>query len=108
MPNSNIKDKKKNNKGKKGSESPKRKLIPVVMMLTAGAVVSILSFCLHMELKRTLIATLVALVVFYFFGALFEKMLNLFEMQNQEAAYNEGEVIEKAAEETPEDAASEA
>lgn len=73
-------------------------MIPMVLMLVAAAITSIISFCYHFSLKRTLIVLVVVLIVFYSLGALLRYFLLRFSEQNEKAALDEGEVIEKDAE----------
>lgn len=86
-------------------QTMKRKMIPPIIMLTAGAITSILTFLMHYELKDALTVLLVALSVFYILGCVFKKMLDKFEDAiAAEKLRLEGEVIEKQVEEgTPEE-----
>lgn len=73
----------------------KRKHLPLVIMLSAGAITSILTFILDYQIKDMLLAVLIVLVIFYMLGSILKWVLDLFERQNREAALREGEVIEK-------------
>ena len=64
-------------------------------MLTAGAVTSITMRLLHYEMKTMLIVLLCVLLGFYMSGCVLKYMLDRFEHQIEEAAMEEGEVIEK-------------
>lgn len=83
----------------------KRKLIPIFLMLVAGAVTSIIAYIKDYELTRMLWTLLAALVIFYLLGILMKKVLDLFDEQIKKAdeeKKNEGSVIEKEVEEEPE------
>ena len=73
----------------------KRKLIPPLIMLTAGAVVSITLRVQHYDTSSMLIILLCVLVGFYIAGCILKGMLDIFEHQIEEADMEEGEVIEK-------------
>jgi len=80
----------------------KRKLLPPFIMLTAGLITSIRTFCLHYDMKSSLIILLVVLVVFYVLGSIFKYILDVFEKENEQKALDEGEVFEKASEDESE------
>lgn len=69
----------------------KRKYIPLILMLAAGAVAGIIACVKGYSLVGMLTAVLIAFVVFYFIGSCFKALLDLFDKQNAER--------EKAAEE---------
>ncbi|MBO5474209.1 MAG: hypothetical protein J6A08_10575 [Lachnospiraceae bacterium] len=77
------------------AKARKRRLIPPFVMLFAGAVTSITMRILHYEMKTMLIVLLCVLVGFYIAGCIFKTMLDRFEQQIEEAAMENGEVIEK-------------
>lgn len=82
----------------------KRKLIPIFLMLVAGAVASIIAYIKDYELTRMLWTLLAALIVFYLLGTALKKVLDLFDDQIKKAdeeRRNEGSVIEKEVEEEP-------
>lgn len=82
----------------------KRKLIPIFLMLVAGAVASIIAYIKDYELTRMLWTLLAALIVFYLLGTALKKVLDLFDEQIKKAdeeRRNEGSVIEKEVEEEP-------
>lgn len=72
-----------------------RKNMPLLLMLGAAAVTSILTFVMHYTILQKLIALLVVLLVFYVLGSTLRWVLDTFEAQNEKAALDEGEVIEK-------------
>lgn len=73
----------------------KRRLIPPIIMLSAGAATSITMRILHYEMKTMLLILLCVLVGFYIAGCVIKGMLDRFERQIEEAGMEEGEVIEK-------------
>lgn len=80
----------------------KRKLLPPFIMLVAGLITSIRTYLLHYDTKTALFILLVVLIIFYGLGSILKFVLDTFERQNEEKALDEGEVIEKAAEEESE------
>lgn len=76
-----------------------RKLIPIILMLTAGAVTSIITYIRNFELIEMLWILLGVLILFYIFGLGIKKVLDVFDEQIKEAEEqekeNEGSVIEK-------------
>lgn len=77
----------------------KRKLIPVFIMLLAGAIAGILMMIGGYELHILLRNLLIVLLIFYFLGYLLKKILDRMALQNEKAVLDEGEVIEKQPEE---------
>jgi Na+-translocating ferredoxin:NAD+ oxidoreductase RnfE subunit len=83
----------------------KTKQIPLIVMLTAGAVTSISTRLMHYELETSLWILLGVLVVFYIIGCVLKHTIDSFELANQapedesenegEGVSDEGEVIEK-------------
>lgn len=76
----------------------KRKMIPIILMLAAGAVTSIITFMKNYELTRMLWTLLIVLIIFYLLGAGIKRVLDLFDDQIKEAEEKEkeeGSVIEK-------------
>ena len=61
----------------------KRKLIPPFLMLSAGAVCSIIMYLNDYQTNRMLMILLGVMIVFYIAGSLFTMMLNIFDRQNQ-------------------------
>lgn len=72
-----------------------RKNMPLLLMLGAAAITSILTFVMHYTILQKLIALLVVLLVFFVLGSTLRWVLDTFEAQNEKAALDEGEVIEK-------------
>lgn len=73
----------------------KRRLIPPIIMLSAGAAVSITMRILHYETKTMLIILLCVLVGFYMAGCIMKEMLDRFERQIEQAEREKDGVIEK-------------
>lgn len=118
MAKSGDKEQKKEKKNRHGrifsvSKEAKRRLIPAFVMLTAGAVTSILMVVKGCELNEFLVRLLVILTVFYMLGCLLKGILDLIERQNTPQEPEEDEMIEKdpvqeeANEENPEEMAAE-
>ena len=80
----------------------KLKSLPLILMLIAGAVTSIITYILHYEGKTALLILLAVLLLFYVIGFLFQKMIYKFEdeIAREEKARmdEEGKVVEKGAE----------
>ena len=76
-----------------------RKLIPIILMLTAGAVTSIVTYIRNFELIEMLWILLGVLILFYIFGLGIKKVLDVFDEQIKESEEkeneSEGSVIEK-------------
>lgn len=73
----------------------KRKLIPPFLMLSAGAVCSIIMHFNYYETNEMLMILLAVMIGFYIAGNLFTMMLNIFDKKNQP----EEEIQEEAVEE---------
>ena len=72
-----------------------RKYMPLILMLVAGAVTSIITFVKNYSTVHKLLALLVVLIIFYGLGSAIKYALDTFDAQNAKAALDEGEVIEK-------------
>jgi len=75
-----------------------RKNLPLLLMLTAGAVTCIITYIQQYPLMEKLILLFVALLFFWLMGCALEGTLNYFDSQNEERLKEEGEVIEKEPE----------
>lgn len=73
----------------------KRKMIPLFLMLVAGAITSIMTYIKNYELMPMLWTLLGVLVGFYVLGVIIEKVLDLFDAEIEERRKAEGAVIEK-------------
>lgn len=76
-----------------------RKKMPLVLMLTAGAVTCIITFIMKYPIIWKLVALLVVFIIFYGLGTILKWVLDTFEKQNEKAALDEGEVIAKETDE---------
>lgn len=73
-----------------------RKVLPLTLMLIAGAVTALISFFKGFSLTTMLIALLAVFVAFYFIGCIIRMLLDSFDKKNEELRIkDEGEVIEK-------------
>jgi predicted RND superfamily exporter protein len=87
----------------------KTKMIPVIIMLIAGSITSVITYILHYPLKTMLWVLLVVLLLFYAIGCGVQTVIELFERENaqkeaeeeKETLPGEGAVVEK--EMTPDD-----
>lgn len=77
-----------------------RKNLPLLLMLTAGAVVCVITFINKYSVPAKLTSLLAVLIIFYLLGNILKWTLDRFDRQNEEKLMEEGEVIEKEAEET--------
>lgn len=86
-----------------------RKMLPLIMMLTAGAITSIATYIRNYSILEKLVALLLTLIIFYGLGRLIEAMLDSFEKHNeevrlaQEAALAENQQAVEAKEEQKEE-----
>lgn len=76
-----------------------RKKMPLLLMLTAGAVTCIITFIMKYSIIWKLVTLLLVLLIFYMLGTILRWVLDAFDRQNEKAALDEGEVIAKEAEE---------
>lgn len=72
-----------------------RKEMPLVLMLSAGAVTALICYFKGYDLSHMLVALLATLVVFYMMGSIIKMILDSFDKKNKEEVSPEGEVIEK-------------
>ncbi len=80
-----------------------RKNIPLVLMLLAGAITCITMFFQEYTVNQKLVALFIVLLVFYFLGSVLKWTLDRFDAQNEKKNQENGEVVEKDAEENKED-----
>ena len=73
----------------------KRKQIPLVLMLIAGAVTSLTVYFRDLGLKTMLIALLASMLTFYFIGSVIKMVFDSLEAKENAEVSDEGEVIEK-------------
>ncbi|MCM1193454.1 MAG: hypothetical protein NC123_01170 [Butyrivibrio sp.] len=79
-----------------------RKNLPIVLMLLAGAITCIITFVNDYAMVERLGILLGVLILFYLLGSILTWTLNYFDMQNEQKRKEEGEVIEKEADEAGE------
>lgn len=79
-----------------------RKTMPLMLMLTAGAVTCVITFIKQYSIVNKLLSLLVSLLVFYLLGSIMKWTLDLFDRQNEKRQAEEGEVIEKDPEQEAE------
>lgn len=81
-----------------------RKNMPLVLMLTAGAVTYGITFLRKYPLQQQLLILLLVLVIFYVLGSVLKGTLDYFDKQNEEIrkAAEEAQAAEEAAEGTEE------
>jgi Ca2+-dependent lipid-binding protein len=72
-----------------------RRNLPLILMLTAGAVTCIISFVRQYTMLYQLIVLFIVLIIFYILGCIIKSTLDFFERENQKKTSEEGEVIEK-------------
>lgn len=72
-----------------------RKIMPLILMLTAGAVTCIITFIKGYPTAVKLSLLFAVLLLFYFLGSILKMTLDFFEAQNAKRLQEEGEVIEK-------------
>ena len=77
-----------------------RKNLPLFLMLTAGAVTCVITFIEQYTMAEKLVALFIVLLIFYLLGSIMKWTLDFFDKQNEERLREEGEVIEKEAEDT--------
>ncbi|MBQ8117170.1 MAG: hypothetical protein IJ147_03840 [Lachnospiraceae bacterium] len=75
-----------------------RKNLPLILMLTAGAITCVINLIRHYSVISQLIVLLIVLILFYVLGSAIKWTLDYFDAQNEQLFSNEGEVIEKESE----------
>lgn len=76
-----------------------RKNLPLLLMLTAGAVTCIITYIEEYSMNAKLVSLFVVLLIFYVLGSILKWTLDYFERQNEQKLMEEGEVIEKESDE---------
>ena len=71
------------------------KKIPLFIMLLAGAVACIVTYLDHYDLNDMLVVLLAVLIIFLIVGLIVKKILDKFEISNDDLVDDEGEVVEK-------------
>ncbi len=75
-----------------------RRYVPLLLMLSAGAVTWIITMVEGYPMLQQLTTLLVVLVLFYLLGSVIKWTLDYFERQNEKEAGEQGEVIAKDGE----------
>ena len=75
-----------------------RKNLPLLLMLTAGAVTCIITFIRKYSMLEKLVSLFVVMLIFFVLGSVLTWTLDYFDDQNEKRRLEEGEVIEKDAE----------
>ena len=80
-------------------KSKKMKMFPLLLMLVAGSVTSIMTYYFQYEIKTALLVLLSVLLVFYLLGLLLVNVIVSFDQKNEEGRkakeMEEGIVLEK-------------
>jgi len=76
-----------------------RKNIPLLLMLTAGAVTCIITYVMKFSVLEKLVSLFVVLLIFWGLGSALKWALDSFEQQNQVTEETEGEAAEGGTEE---------
>lgn len=76
-----------------------KKMIPIMLMLFAGAMTSIVVYYRKLGPVWMLISTMAVMVVFYLIGSIVKLVLDSLEETSQEKATGDGAVIEKGTSE---------
>ncbi len=61
-----------------------RKNLPLLLMLTAGAVTCVITYVMEFSMVAKLVSLFLILVLFYLFGSILKWTLDFFERQNEE------------------------
>lgn len=75
-----------------------RNIMPLVLMLAAGAVTCVITFVRGYSLTAQMTILFFVLLLFYLLGNVLKWTLNYFESENERRNKENGEVIEKEAE----------
>ena len=78
-----------------------RKNLPLLLMLLGGAVTCIVTFIEKYTMVAKLVSMFTVLLIFFVLGSVLKWTLDYFDRQNEEKRGEEGEVIEKDPESTP-------
>ena len=75
-----------------------RKNLPLILMLTAGAITCVINLIRNYSIISQLVVLLVVLILFYLLGSAIKWTLDYFDAQNDSFFSEQGEVIEKESE----------
>lgn len=73
-----------------------RKNLPLLLMLTAGAVTCIITYVMDYTMVAKLVSLFLVLILFYFFGSILKWTLDSFDRQNEEKAEKEKKEAEES------------
>lgn len=76
-----------------------RRKLPLLLMLMAGGMTAVVTYFRGFNLMDMLIALLAVMIIFNFIGTLIKMVLDSFDKANEKKVSDEGEVIEKEADE---------
>lgn len=79
-----------------------RRNIPLILMLTAGAITCVITMIRKYPMLQQLMVQFGVLVLFYLLGSIIKWTLDYFDRQNEKLAGEQGEVIEKDTTESEE------
>lgn len=74
----------------------------MLLMLAAGVVTCIITFVQQFSMQNKLVALFCVMLLFYVLGSVLKWTLDFFDAQNEKRRKEEGEVIEKEAEDQEE------
>ncbi len=83
-------------------KNTKLRLFPPMLMLAAGSIASIMTYCFQYELKTALLILLSVLLIFYIIGLIFIKVIMRFDRINEEKRLAEEQEAMENMEETEE------
>ena len=85
-----------------------RKNLPLLLMLTAGAVTCIITYIMDYSMVAKLVSLFLVLILFYFFGSILKWTLDYFDRQNEEKAEKEKKEAEESESDSEADAGDQA
>lgn len=84
----------------------KNKNLPLIIMLVAGAIASVITYMKQYDTKEMLFTVLIVLVIFYVIGMIVKEIMEYFLKTEKPEKSDSGKVIEKESD-TTENAQSE-
>ena len=84
----------------------KNKNLPLIIMLVAGAIASVITYMKQYDTKEMLFTVLIVLVIFYVIGMIVKEIMEYFLKTEKPEKLDSGKVIEKESD-TTENAQSE-
>lgn len=86
------------NEGENTLNQLKTRPIPAIIMLLAGLAAAITTYVNRYPVKDALLIILVSMIVFLIIGNIVKMILDRFEMPDENAVDEDGEMVEKAPE----------